>query len=493
MITKIGTDQTALGCSVHDDQAVDEGGRLAAFRQGLYGCFRAWPDALFEVSDAVAGAAHPVRSVAELMLEPGSRRGWGSLYQGVERGRIDPEATRDLLAAQVRVITPGAAVMFAVDASTFPRPDTRFVGDLGRQYAADREGTGGAPSVPGWSMRWIAQVGLDPGGARSSWALPVDVRRVGTAENANEVAAAQITDLTARLDAAGCIDHGRGAALFLLDSGYCPIYLTQQRPAGAALLVRLRGDRTFWSRPPEPVPGAGGRPRKHGARFALDKPGTWGPPDAEVTEDTGTGATVRTRAWHAKHPRPRQRRKWEGTAVVEGTLIRREVHHRSGNVQVWWLWWAGPADAFDLAMLAQAYPHRFTLEHTFRFDKQDLGWTAHTPLDADQAQRWSWLILAAHAQLVLARPLVADRRLPWETRCAAHQLSPRRVRRGFRDITAALPSPARAPKPSRPGPGRPPGSPNKITRERKPVITKGRAANTGHKRGQSPLAMNAQR
>lgn len=234
---------------MHDDQAVDEGGRLAAFRRGLYGCFRAWPDALFEVSDAVAGAAHPVRSVAELMLEPESRRGWGSLYQGLERGRIDGEAARDLLAAQVRVITPGAAVMFAVDASTVPRPDTRFVGDLGRQYAADREGAGGAPSVPGWSMQWVAQVGLDPGGARSSWALPVDVRRVGTADNANEVAAAQITDLTARLDAAGCIDHGRRAALFLLDAGYCPIYLTPQRPAGAQLLVRLRGDRTFWSRP----------------------------------------------------------------------------------------------------------------------------------------------------------------------------------------------------------------------------------------------------
>lgn len=239
--------------------------------------------------------------------------------------------------------------------------------------------------------------------------------------------------------------------------------------------------------------GRSGPARKHGARFALDEPGTWGPPDAEVIERTGTGATVWTRAWPAKHPQPRQRRKWEGTAVVEGTLIRREVHHPSGNVQVWWLWWAGPAEAFDLAMLAGAYPHRFTLEHTFRFDKGGPGLDRAHPLEPDQAQRWSWLILFAHAQLVLARPLVADRRLPWEKRCAAHQLSPRRVRRGFRVITAALPSPARAPKPSRPGPGRPPGSPNKTSRERKPVITKGRAANTGHKRDQSPLTMNAQR
>ena len=87
----------------------------------------------------------------------------GSLYQGLEHGRVDVEAARDLLAGLVRVVTAGVPVMFAVDASTFPRPDTRFVGDLGRQYAADREGAGGVPSTPGWSMQWVAQVGLDPG------------------------------------------------------------------------------------------------------------------------------------------------------------------------------------------------------------------------------------------------------------------------------------------------------------------------------------------
>ena len=74
---------------MHDDQAVDECGRLVAFRRGLYGCFRAWPDALFEVSDAAAGAGRSIRSIAELSLEPELRRGWGSGYQALERGRIE--------------------------------------------------------------------------------------------------------------------------------------------------------------------------------------------------------------------------------------------------------------------------------------------------------------------------------------------------------------------------------------------------------------------
>ena len=46
--------------------------------------------------------------------------------------------------------------------------------------------------------------------------------------------------------------------------------------------------------------------------------------------------------------------------------------------------------------------------------KQTLGWTApkiRTPAAAD---RWTWLVIAAHTQLRLARPLAADLRRPWE-------------------------------------------------------------------------------
>jgi hypothetical protein len=465
-------------------------GRLARFRAELYGCFGRWSDTLFELTDALAGASRPVRSVAELMFEPVLRRGWGSLYQALEHGQMDVAAARDLLARYVQVPSAGP-VMFAVDVSKLPRPDTRFVPDVGMQYAAERDGHGGTPAVPGWAMQWVAQVAVTGGAAaKDSWVAPVDVRRVGTAENANEVAAAQITDLTRRLRAQPAT--AGVPVLFLLDVGYCPIYLTQRLPAGAQILVRLRSDRVFFGAPEPRTPGKVGRPRKHGARFALDEPHTWGPPDAEHRLTRADGTRVWTRAWHGKHPEPRPRRKWEGTAVVQGTLIRREVRHPGGHTQVWWLWWAGPPGAFDLPVLAQAYRHRFTIEHGFRFDKQDLFWTGHTPINPDQAHRWSWLVAFAYTQLRLARPLVADLRLPWEKRCSPHRLSPRRVRRGFRLATANLPTPARSPKPSRPGPGRPKGSKNKNPRTRQPVIKKGRPANTGHRKGRSPQARTTQ-
>jgi hypothetical protein len=67
-------------------------------------------------------------------------------------------------------------------------------------------------------------------------------------------------------------------------------------------------------------------------------------------------------------------------------------------------------------------------------------------------------------------PLTADLRRPWErSPTRPGRLSPARVRRGFRNIHPKTTHPAGAPKPSRPGPGRPPGSRNKHIAPRPPV------------------------
>jgi hypothetical protein len=109
----------------------------------------------------------------------------------------------------------------------------------------------------------------------------------------------------------------------------------------------------------------------------------------------------------------------------------------------------------------QAFLRRFDIEHTFRFFKQVLGWTRPKLRDPDAADRWTWLIIACYAQLYLARHLADDIRLPWQRPCPPGRLTPARVRRGFRSIRQMLPGLARAPKPGKPGPGRPPGSKNR--------------------------------
>ena len=100
----------------------------------------------------------------------------------------------------------------------------------------------------------------------------------------------------------------------------------------------------------------------------------------------------------------------------------------------------------------QAFLRRFDLEHTFRLFKQTLGWTRPKIRDPAAADRWTWLIIAAHTQLRLARPLVADLRRPWERPAQPGRLTPARVRRGFRNIrpTTLLPRPRTETQPTRP-------------------------------------------
>lgn len=142
-----------------------------------------------------------------------------------------------------------------------------------------------------------------------------------------------------------------------------------------------------------------------------------------------------------------------------------------------WLWWSGTGAAeTDVDRCCQSFLRRFDIAHTFRLFKQTLGWTRPRLRSSEAADRWTWLVIAAYAQLRLARPLATDLRRPWERPAPPSRLTPARVRRGFRNLYAGTGSPTGAPKPSRPGPGRPLGSKNRYLAIRHDV---GRVLATG--------------
>ena len=149
--------------------------------------------------------------------------------------------------------------------------------------------------------------------------------------------------------------------------------------------------------------------------------------------------------------------------VIEGTVIEVRVERlpdgRSPH-RAMWLWHYGPLPP-DLDVCWRAYLRRFDMEHTFKLLKSQLGWTAARVRHPEQAVRWTWLLIAAYVQLRLARDLAADLRRPWERRPRpGRPLTPCRVRRAFRHLRDQLGTPARLPKTTRPGPGRPPGGKN---------------------------------
>src|SRR5262249_32362817 len=99
----------------------------------------------------------------------------------------------------------------------------------------------------------------------------------------------------------------------------------------------------------------------------------------------------------------------------------------------------------------------FDIEHTIRFAKQTLGWSTPKIRTPQQAQRWSWLVLAAYTQLRLARRVAGDHRLPWQPPLPTDELTPGRVRTGFGHLLPTLHTPTSPPKTLTPGPGRPKG------------------------------------
>jgi hypothetical protein len=490
---------------------------LREFRARLYRCLTARPDALFELADAILCADHAVTSLVQLSLVPEFRRGHGALYAALADGRIDEGKLAALLtgtlpqlvdgeqgrawaaehdtidhglleralaglpaqaAAQVReVCARWRRLRFAIDATPYPRPDAEC--SPGREHvhhdACRCDGT--RKTIPGWEYQFTAALGH----LRTAWAALIDVERTTRATRTRQTIR-QVKNLLRRLPAAG----GAGAPLVIFDAGYsaaaltaglagCPVHLLIRLPARSVFYY----DAITW-------PGKRGRPGKCGTRVAChkaDDPDQSNPEPEEslVLPATPLYGTVRVDAWRAVHPVIHGDRgyfaSWDGALpVLRGTVLRVTVQHLPDGrtpPRAMWLWHAGPAP-LSPDELWRAYLARFDEEHAFRYAKGHLGLTAAKVRTPWQADRWVRLVMAAAAQLLLARPLAADLRRPWEKRPdPGRPLPPGRVRRGFPNIRTRLGTPAHVAKPARPGPGRPKGSVSGPA-PRYPVLAKSR-------------------
>lgn len=439
---------------------LDRGSRIAleGFRSDLYSCFPARADVLFELVDGLCSPVH-VDSLAHVTLAAAVRRGHGAAYAALAHGRVDAERLRDVLAAQrPHDWRPD----FAVDTTTWARSAAKCSPDRAFYYHPSRH-TGGQPVVAGWCYQWLAA--LSP--ARDSWVAPIDAQRLLPGENPHTVAIRQIEDLVSRLGPT------TAEPLFVFDAGYDLVRLTHGlRGENAQVAVRIRNDRRFYTRVVRSARGyevtrggtSRGRPPLHGPRFRCAAPDTWHAPDYTYACHHRSYGLIQAQAWSRLHPRQSRYYNHDGTMrIIEGTVIRVEVERMPGDrecrTNTLWLWWSGPIGAQpDLDRIVNAYLHRYDVEHAFRFVKQVLGWTTPRLRSPEQADRWTWLILAALTQLRLARQHVADHRLPWQAPQHTPALTPGRVRTGFGHLLPTLASPAKHPKPSKPGPGRPKGS-----------------------------------
>jgi DDE superfamily endonuclease len=412
---------------------------LPQFRQEVYQTLGHRQDSLFELIDALLSAEGP-QPLVHLSQAPAARRRWPSLPDALAAGRIAVAALQPVLGRSLPPPVPGERLVWALDGTCWPRAGART--SPGRTYGRTPL-AGARPDAvmqPGWEYQWL--VALPEAGG--SWVLPLDVRRRGPdAPAPTDLAVAQLQAvLAARPPAAA-----RPVVTF--DSQYCPTTLARARLA-VDCLVRLPRRRRLY-RTPGPYRGRGRRPI-HGAVVRTHDAATHPPPDQQAAGHDPTHGAITVRVWHALHP--------QGGHDAPFTLVCIQVEHlpRKGTRPgpLWLAWVGGPLPA-DLLDLWRCYARRFTIEHGFRFLKQALGWTTIRVRAPDAADRWSWLVALACWELWLARPLVVDRRLPWERPLSAGRLTPGRVRRAFAGLLLTLGTPARPPRPRGNAPGRRPG------------------------------------
>jgi hypothetical protein len=257
--------------------------------------------------------------------------------------------------------------------------------------------------VPGWKYLWIAA--LTPG--VSSWTALLETRRLRPGEDETAVTAERLRVVVKRLKEAGHWKPEDPDILIVMDSGYDITrlaYLLTGLPV--TLIGRVRSNRVFHTPAGSRKGPTKGRQPRHGKRLALSDAATWPEPATTTTNPTPNYGTATATAWNGLHQRLERRGGWADHTgelpTIPGTLIRLTVerlpHTRTPDPV--WLWCSNNTPAPEnIDHWWSMYLRRFDLEHTFRFLKHTLGWTRPILRDPTAADRWTWLILAAHTQL----------------------------------------------------------------------------------------------
>ena len=244
-------------------------GDLAWFRREFYASLTARADALFELTDAVLCADGPVTSLVELTLVAEHRRGHGAMYDALNAGRVETARLRRALAS-LPLPDRGWADRAGGGCQPVAAPGRRRPARSGCSATSTAAAKGNAQMIPGWPYSFVAA--LETG--RSSWTAVLDAVRLGPADDATAVTAAQLRDVVDRLITAGQWQPGDPDIVIVADTGYD---VTRLAYVLADLPVELVG--RLRSRPgAAPAQAAPAARRRPGARPSTARRSPWTKP-----------------------------------------------------------------------------------------------------------------------------------------------------------------------------------------------------------------------
>jgi hypothetical protein len=418
--------------------------RLEEFRQVAYKYLGRAKDATFELTDAIL-LTRNVYSLADLSLSPIFRRKWPSIYEALQDSR--PQRQK-LMQLYIKQIPLKGRPLLAGDHTNWSRPDAVTLQE--RTY--EHSGTsiaGNKPITIGQGYSTIAWIPEDSG----SCTVSLRHERITSWENPIEKAVWQLKQVCSHLPS---------RPISVWDSEYgCAPFVLKTTDIPADILVRLRSNLCLWGEP-EAYSGKG-RPKKHGAKFQLNEPATWGEVVSILEDNDPKLGRVRISLWKNLHFRK--------AATRPMLVLRVERLDAQGNLRVskpLWLAWVGEQMP-TLEEVWRLYLRRFTIDHWYRFLKQRLHWTVPKFSTPKQCERWSDLMPLMTWELWLARDIVTDNPLPWQK--SSDKLTPGRIAQAMGGVLATIGTPATPPKPRGKSPGWKSGKP-RHRKNRYPTVKK---------------------
>ncbi|MDJ0597126.1 MAG: hypothetical protein QNJ72_45425 [Pleurocapsa sp. MO_226.B13] len=207
--------------------------------------------------------------------------------------------------------------------------------------------------------------------------------------------------------------------------------------------MRIRSNCCLWSKP-DSYSGRG-RPKKHDKKFKVNDSNTWWSEDETVEIEDFKLGKLKISKWDSLH--------FRSAADHDLSLIQVQKLNSKGSLKKrrpLWLVWVGE-QFLELKDIWQQYARRFKVDHWYRFSKQRLHWTLPNFSTAKQSERWSDLMPLMTWQLWLAKDLVQENHLPWQSQ--EKNLTPGRVAQSIFSLLVEIGTPASLPKTR----GKPPG------------------------------------
>jgi len=395
------------------------------FRDGVASSLGAGSAVLLNAIDVLAVGPRPATPV-ELTASDLFAFGWSSLYAAINRAGSELAPTiadedwlkrlRDARLAHLAVYGTEPArpalgdwQVRILDATNYDRPKTRTV-EVGYVHGANGMKPGHGLSILG------ARVG------EGSWTLPLEIAWMPPQVGPVEFGVAQLETFVG--------EHGwQPEQVLAVDAQYTVRpFLQPVKALGVSVLGRLRNNRCLYL-PPPPYSGFG-RPRLYGDKLKLSDEQTLPAPQASDEWELKGGGRIEVSRWDEVRMRG-----WAEQALV---LYRVREYGADGKPRyqrpLWLIFVAGQAQiSAPTPQQAEAiYDERFSIEHSIRFMKGELGLTSgqfNGPEAEGRVQTWVEVVATAMWMLWVLRSLAAEQQGRWPAWWRSRKLTPGAVRR----------------------------------------------------------------